>query len=92
MGVSRNKTTDDKGPEGPLGHGNAGSPGQRMGPIKVARWFQDKKDLCNEGPHSRAILVWGCEGMGIMTVRKDHSGVEAVSGVMMTPFILMLEV
>lgn len=37
LGVSRNKTMDDKGHEGPLRHGNAGSPEQRMVLIKVVR-------------------------------------------------------
>lgn len=85
MGVSRDKNTHDKGPEGPPGHGNAGSPEHRMVPIKVARWFQDKKDLCSEGPHSRAILLWGCQGMQMVTVKKDHPGVEVMTGAMMTP-------
>lgn len=31
--------------------------------VKGPRWSQDKWDLCNECPHSRAIMVWGCQGV-----------------------------
>lgn len=63
-----------------------------MVPVKVGRWFQDKKDLCKEGPHSGATMVWGCQGVQMLTVKEDHPGVEAMTGVTMTPHTLMLEV
>lgn len=44
--------------------------------------------MCNEGPHSRAMMVWSCQGVQMVTIGKDHPGVEAVTGV---PCTLMLE-
>lgn len=52
-------TRDDKEAGGPLEHGVAGSPGHRMVIVKGPRWSQGKGHLYKEGPHSRAIMVWG---------------------------------